>query len=141
MSEAYKGSCLCGSIRFEADQFRPLNGHCHCRMCRKFHGAAHSTYAEVAAEDFRWTAGEEWLKDYVADNGTTRQFCASCGSSLTFRAAGVTDGSVEIALGCFDDDVPIRPDAHIFVDFAANWVTPADELPQYAEGRDSKQLK
>ena len=42
-----KGQCLCGSIQYEIDKVEPKMAHCHCSMCRKFHGAAFSTFAEV----------------------------------------------------------------------------------------------
>lgn len=138
MNQPYRGSCLCGAIRFEADGFSPHNGNCHCRMCRKFHGAAYSTFAEVARDQFRWTRGRKLLKAYIAANGTTRRFCSNCGSSLTFAAAGADDSVVEIALACFDDPVPIRPDAHIYLAHGADWARPDDALPKYAEGRDGE---
>ena len=141
MESPYKGSCLCGRIKFEAGAFQPRTGSCHCSMCRKFHGAAFATLAEVKATDFRWLAGETYLQSYTAPNGTVRSFCCHCGSSLTFAPANDTGELVEIALGCFDDDVPIRPDAHIYVDSAANWVVADDDLPRFARGRDSEQLK
>jgi hypothetical protein len=40
-----------------------------------------------------------------------------------------------------DEDVPVEPSAHIFVDSAANWVVLSDDLPQYEEGRDSAKVK
>ena len=86
MSAPYRGSCLCGGIRFEVDQFAPRTGHCHCSMCRKFHGAAYATIAEARQDHFRWTSGQDLLKGYTASNGTTRSFCAHCGSSLTFSS-------------------------------------------------------
>ena len=140
MQAPYHGSCLCGSIRFEADAFEAHNGHCHCSMCRKFHGAAYATLAEVRSEHFRWTAGTELLRAYTADNGTTRRFCANCGSSLSFAAADADGSLVEIALACFDDPVPVTPDAHIYLDFGAAWARPDDDLPKYAEGRDSRRI-
>lgn len=141
MTEPFKGSCLCGSIQFEADQFQPRSGHCHCSMCRKFHGAAYSTYGEVRPEHFRWTSGESLLKDFVAENNTTRQFCSDCGSSLTFSSPGNDDAPIEISLACFDEPVPVQPDAHIYVANAANWAIPADDLAQYEGWRDSRRLK
>ena len=140
MSKTTRGSCLCGAIRFEADSFRPRNGHCHCRMCRKFHGAAYATFVEVARDQFRWIHGSELLRAYVADNGTTRRFCSNCGSSLTFASPQADPELVEIALGCFDDEVPIDPDAHIFVGSGARWARPRDGLPQFEAGRDSKRI-
>ena len=141
MSEPYRGSCLCGGIRFEVDEFAPRTGNCHCSMCRKFHGAAYATFAEALSGHFRWTAGEDLLKGYTAENATTRTFCSNCGSSLTFSSPSADPELVEIALGCFDDEVPIRPDAHIFVASGAHWATPDDDLPQYEAGRDSHRIK
>jgi len=140
MTEHYKGSCLCGRIRFEVDQFEPQTGNCHCSMCRKFHGAAYATLAEARREHFRWTAGVDLLKGYTADNGTTRSFCKNCGSSLTFASPDADPDLVEIALGCFDDEVPVKPDAHIYVASGAKWALPQDDLPQYETGRDSKRI-
>lgn len=141
MPGPYKGSCLCGAIRFEVDEFLPRTGHCHCSMCRKFHGAAYATIAEAHGSHFRWLAGKDALKGYTAGNGTTRQFCRHCGSSLTFSSPQADPGLVEISLGCFDDEVPVRPDAHIFVASGASWARPGDDLPQYAAGRDSERLR
>ena len=141
MANHYKGSCLCGKIRFEVDEFEPQTGNCHCSMCRKFHGAAYATIAEARHEHFRWTAGADLLKGYTADNGTTRSFCANCGSSLTFASPNADPELVEIALGCFDDEVPVKPDAHIYVGSGAQWATPDDDLPQFEAGRDSRRIK
>ena len=141
MPGPYRGSCLCGQICFEVDEFVPRTGNCHCTMCRKFHGAAYATIAEALKNHFRWTAGEDLLKGYTAENGTTRSFCSNCGSSLTFSSPSADTELVEISLGCFDDEVPIRPDAHIFVASGAKWATPDDDLPQYEAGRDSPRIK
>jgi hypothetical protein len=141
MTAPYRGSCLCGAIRFEVDRFEPRTGNCHCSMCRKFHGAAYATLAEARRENFRWLQGEDMLKPYTAANGTTRRFCSECGSSLTFSSPLADPELVEIALGCFDDEVPIRPDAHIFVGSGAAWARPQDDLPQYEAGRDSKRIR
>ncbi|MEM7563818.1 MAG: GFA family protein [Pseudomonadota bacterium] len=141
MTQAYQGSCLCGTIRFEADCFEEQVGHCHCTMCRKFHGAAFSTLGEVKQENFRWTAGKQFLKQYIADNQTIRQFCSECGSSLTFASPGHASAPVEISLACFDDPVPVTPNAHIFVANAANWCVRNDNLPEYEGWRDSKRIK
>lgn len=104
-------------------------------MCRKFHGAEYATYASTKASQFRWTAGEDSLKDYVAENGTTRQFCRNCGASLTFSSPRAASDEVEVSLGAVDDDVPIQPNAHIFANYAANWTNINDGLLQYGEGR------
>lgn len=141
MPGPYRGSCLCNTIRFEVDEFEPQTGNCHCSMCRKFHGAAYATLAEARRENFRWIDGEDLIKGYTADNGTTRSFCSNCGSSLMFASPNADPDLVEISLGCFDDEVPIRPDAHIYVASGAKWVHPEDNLPRYEAGRDSARIK
>jgi len=141
MQGPYRGSCLCAAIHFEVDAFAPHTGNCHCSMCRKFHGAAYATIAEAHRDHFRWLNGEDALKAYTASNGITRQFCRHCGSSLTFASPNADPDLVEIALGCFDDEVPVKPDAHIFVASGASWARPDDDLPQYEAGRDSKRSR
>lgn len=110
-------------------------GHCHCTMCRKFHGAAFATYGEARPENFRWTKGEEFLKEFVAENGTTRKFCSHCGSSMAFIASGDAGKRVEFSLGTLDSEILGRPDAHIFTNYSANWYQISDELPVYPEER------
>ncbi|PPC77822.1 glutathione-dependent formaldehyde-activating GFA [Pokkaliibacter plantistimulans] len=133
MSQPYKGSCLCGGIRFEAESFVPRIANCHCTMCRKFHGAAFGTL--VRAEGLRWLSGQALLQDYVGHNGTVRTFCRECGSSLGFRVKGAAFEQLEIALGAFDDELPVKVDAHIYTDYKACWYDISDTLPQYGEGR------
>jgi len=137
MTDPYRGSCLCGVVKFEVDEFCPEVAHCHCSMCRKFHGAAFATIAAAPRTKFRWTDGEDALRGYTAANGTTRTFCRHCGSSLTFTSPRAPEEEIEIALGTMDDDVPITPSAHIFVGSAANWTVLNDDLPQYVDNRGS----
>ena len=131
----YTGSCLCGTVQYEATKLEPHMAHCHCSMCRKFHGAAFATFGRVRAGNFRWLAGEEALKSFVASNGTTRKFCGTCGSSLIFVSSQDSGEYVEFTLGTLDSDISERPDAHIYVGSKANWYEIADGLPRFEEGR------
>ncbi|WP_432454110.1 MULTISPECIES: GFA family protein [unclassified Agarivorans] len=132
----YLGQCLCGGIRYQVDQIEPQMGHCHCGMCRKFHGAAYATYGEAKQEHFHWLSGQDLLRQFKADNGTTRQFCGRCGSSLTFAPANDNGKLVEFSLGTLDSDIDEAPDAHIYTAYKANWSQISDDLPQYPEGRE-----
>ncbi len=136
-NEPYTGTCLCGSIKYEVDEIGPNMGHCHCSMCRKFHGSAFATLGEARVADFRWVKGQEHLSSYKADNGTVRKFCQVCGSSLIFVPSKDTGELVEFALGTLDSDIELRPDAHIFLKYKANWSDLEDDLPKFSEGRDS----
>ena len=54
-----EGRCQCGAVRYQADGEISDLSHCHCSMCRKLHGAAFATFADVARNGFRWIAGED----------------------------------------------------------------------------------
>ena len=110
-------------------------------MCRKFHGAAFATIAGAPRSKFRLVKGNESLKEYRAENGTTRTFCRHCGSSLMFHSPRAQNDVIEIALGTVDGDVEIKPNAHIFVGSSANWTTIEDNLPQYQSDRTSARVK
>jgi len=103
-------------------------------MCRKFSGAAFSTFGEATHANFHWLKGKSLLKSYRANNGTTRQFCSHCGSSLTFSSPAHPD-LVEFTLGTLDSDISFKPDAHIFTASKADWYDINDELPQFENGR------
>ncbi|WP_020395011.1 GFA family protein [Thiolinea disciformis] len=135
MKTVYSGSCLCGAVTYEVDHIEPYMAHCHCSMCRKFHGAAFATYGEAKAEDFRWTSGENKLKSYFAPNGTTRRFCEQCGSSMTFEPANSDHQLVEFSLGTLDTAIEQRPDAHIYTSYKADWSSICDGLKRYPEER------
>lgn len=140
-SKTLHGSCLCGAIAFEVSQLEAHMAHCHCSMCRKFHGAAFSTFGEARVENFVWIRGQEQLAHYTARNGSTRSFCPVCGSSLLFKASSGQEDLVEFALGCLDDPISERPDAHVFLHYKANWSDIHDALPKFTEGRDSEEFK
>ena len=136
----YQGQCLCGEIQYEVDKIEPQMAHCHCIACRKFHGAAFSTFGEAKQENFRWIKGESQLKSFVAENGAVRQFCEQCGSSMTFAASKDSTDVIEFSLGTLDSDIDLRPDVHVFTAYKANWVEACDGLPQHTEERKLKDI-
>ncbi len=62
------------SIQDEIDAVESKMAHCYCAMCRKFHGAALSTFAEVKTDNYSSLKDKDSLVDYMASNGTGRQF-------------------------------------------------------------------
>ncbi len=129
----FHGSCLCGAVGFSVEAVCASTAHCHCRMCRKFHGAAFGALVETRG--FHWTQGADSVAEYTGQNGTVRSFCCQCGSSLGFRGKGVALEKMEVALSAFDQPVPVTIEAHIFTHYKADWYQIDDGLPQYPEGR------
>lgn len=133
----YQGSCLCSKVTFEVKKFKHAIAHCHCNMCQKFHGAAFSTFAEVALADLNWLSGHELITSYQAKNDTTRQFCRECGSSLTFSSKyNRKDKTLEIAIAALDA-LPNKLDvnAHIFTESKVKWLNLNDDIPKYLRFR------
>ena len=125
-----RGSCLCGAVRFDVTgPFEEMH-HCHCSRCRKAHGAAFSTFAQVGAADFHLLAGAEQLRDYRSSPEVRRSFCGNCGSNLLFRLDPLPD-AVWVAVAALDDDPALRPQVHIFVASKAAWHDITDTLPQH----------
>jgi hypothetical protein len=132
-----KGKCLCGEIEFEASTIEPKIAHCHCSMCRKFHGAAFATLGTVKLENLTWVKGVEALAYYQSDNGTVRQFCQHCGSSIAFECQWNRDNnSIEMALAVFDEIETLSPDAHIYTSSKVDWYESDNKLQCFKEGRE-----
>jgi hypothetical protein len=132
------GSCLCNQVRFNVNSVSGAIGHCHCKMCQKFHGAAFSTFVEVKLDDLDWLSGKDLLKTFRATNDTVRTFCACCGSSLLFESKyNRSESTVEVALSVFDTLDTVHPDAHIYTASKAKWFDITDTLPQFLQYRKS----
>ncbi|WP_168072684.1 GFA family protein [Caulobacter sp. SSI4214] len=112
-----KGSCCCGSVRFELFEPPALIGTCHCSRCRK---AGSSTYVFVRAEAFSWTAGRDLVTRYHPRPPFrfVRAFCRRCGSALGDPGNGRV---FAIAANCLDDDPGIRTGFHEYTPDKPPW--------------------
>ncbi len=141
MSTSLKGSCLCGSVRFEiTGKFGPV-GQCHCSKCRKVSGTDGNAVFYTAAGSFRWLSAEHDIKSFKVPggNGWQSTFCGRCGSPTPHAN---DDGKIFfVPAGLLDDDPGFRGyAAHIFAGSKAPWVCITDNAPQFEEGFGSKQL-
>ena len=101
MARVYKGGCLCGAIRFEAEG-PPLKPHsCSCKMCQRHAGALTLHWVEFPAENVKWTGPGGRPSIWRSSDHSSRSFCKSCGSSL-----GAIDDKpvVTLVLGSFDSN-------------------------------------
>jgi len=120
-AEIYPGSCLCGAVRFELHGSPTELLHCHCRMCRKAHGAVFATFARVPHTAFRITAGEEHIACYRSSATCRRTFCSICGSTLQF----IRDGreTFGLAVGALDRAPEPQPIADLYTESKVDWLT------------------
>ena len=117
----YRGSCLCGAVRYEIRGTIERTSKCWCTMCQKQHGAAFGPYANVAARDLVYLQGEEMLTRYVSSPGVERSFCRVCGSNLSWQSASSHD-RIAITLGTFDTPYEGKVTHDLYIDTKPGWL-------------------
>ena len=101
MLKTYRGSCHCGTVKFEADlDLTQTSYRCNCSICRR----TRFWVAVARPEDFRLLSGEGELTKYVFNTRKNHYFCRHCG----VRAFGVGNETpigkmYGVNLGCLDD--------------------------------------
>jgi hypothetical protein len=119
------GRCLCGAVTYEVrGQLRDVV-LCHCVECRRWSGNAG---AFAAAQDDDLVAQGDalrWIASPDSSRHAERAFCAECGSSMFWKAAG--SERTGIAAGTLDDPTGLQLTAHIYTEQAADWDALADD--------------
>ena len=95
------GGCQCGAVRFAVYAGPVKIGLCHCRMCQKATAAPFASFADIPNANFAWTRGKP--SSFKSSSIAERDFCAACGTPLSYRAIG--GDTIELTTGSFD-----RPD-------------------------------
>ena len=131
-----RGSCLCGDVQFEVDQFVGPFELCHCSRCRKASGSAFLAAIGVRRADFRFVRGRESIRTFDAPIRSAppayrSAFCARCGSPCP--EPSLEGEWFEIPAGSLEADPQLRPDRHIFTHVKSAWFEITDRLPQLDE--------
>ena len=127
----HQGSCLCGSIRYSIEDNLKFIVNCHCRFCRKAHGAPFTTLLFMPFAKLEVTEGKELLASYeVTAMNAVRCFCSRCGTRLYNYAP--SRGMISLAVATLDTDAALRPIAHFNVESRCSWHQIEDELPQFS---------
>ena len=128
MGSKYSGSCLCGAVRFEVEGEFERFYLCHCEYCRKDTGSAHAANLFSADATLEWVSGFDKATLFnLPSTRHSRCFCSICGSALP--SVQMEGRMLVVPAGSLDDDVPLRPDAHIFASSRANWDDALDKIP------------
>ena len=103
----YKGSCLCGDIKYELTSEPIKVSHCHCTMCQKQHGAIFATYASLPKSDLVYLSGLNSLMSYNSSDSILRKFCKICGSNIEWGGSKDYPDWVSVAISTLD--TPYKP--------------------------------
>jgi hypothetical protein len=120
------GGCLCGAIRWEADQAPFRAGICHCRECQRSLGNLFGPSLMFKHDAFQFVKGEpKWYQGSLANRG----FCSDCGSPIAFQYRGAKH--ITIWVGSLDRTDDFQPQAHWGVESKVPWVDILPDLPAY----------
>lgn len=111
---------------------------CHCSLCRKQGGSVSNTGLIVAADKFRWLAGEALIAKWQRSTGFRSYFCCTCGSTVPNPLRDT--GYVWIPAGGLDDGGSLRIGAQLFVDSKFDWDEPRSGGQEYKTAPNLREL-
>jgi hypothetical protein len=123
---------MCGAVRYEASGESFHQTLCHCVDCRRASGAPALAWFSVRKDALRWTRGAPAANP--SSPGVERQFCARCGTQLTWHSDGVPD-EIDVTTCSLDDPDVLPPADHTFYGQRVRWLHLADALPRYPRTR------
>ncbi len=119
------GGCQCGAVRY-ALYAAPQGTHiCHCRMCQKAVGGPFAPLAPVQLADFAWTRGTP--ATFLSSSEAARDFCAACGTPLTFRYLG--SAWIDVTIGSLDHPERAAPERQYGIESRQPWFATLAGLP------------
>jgi hypothetical protein len=119
------GGCQCGAVRFAVSGAPARISICHCRMCQKASGAPFASFADIEHAYFSWTRGKPAA--FKSSSIAERDFCAACGTPLSFRRIG--GPRIEIMTGAFDRPDRVVPTRQYGTESRLGWVVAIANLP------------
>ena len=126
------GGCACGAVRYRIGGTPNRTTNCHCEHCRRTSGAPLLTWIEIESSQFTIVKGAP--SRYESRPEVVRQFCASCGTQLTYQHANELD-ILDVTACSLDALDPVTPEDHVWCDRMAPWIVLADGLPRYNRGK------
>ena len=129
-----KGSCHCGSVKFELESAHPCPFNlCYCSICRKTAGGGGYAINLGGNAETLKIEGEQHLGIYHAiidgkQSPAERKFCKHCASMLWVYDARWPE-LIHPFASAIDSELPAAPErTHLMLDSKAAWVKLEPEL-------------
>lgn len=125
--ETAEGECLCGAVAVEIEYPAFWAWHDHSAASRRAHGAAYATYVGSWRRRFRVTKGAEAITRFRHEaTGSTRSFCARCGTPISYERAQAK--MIDIPRALFAGRTGREPRYHIAIDQLQDWTYLGEKL-------------
>ncbi len=128
------GRCLCGAVRFQAEDVETDHHACHCGMCRRWSGGSPLFVARVGKVEFEGDAPATFDSSEWAQRG----FCRKCGTTLFYLLKPTQ--SYFMSVGAFDDPARFRLAREIFIDHKPGGYDLAGDHPRWTEAETFARL-
>jgi hypothetical protein len=129
---SHAGGCLCGAVRYVLAGAPTSTNICYCTQCQRQTGAPVPSFASCRSEQLTVLQGD--VATYRASERARRQFCATCGSTLFWRANA--EDCVDIFLGSFDEPNRLpSPQYAIWAEHRPAWVPELADVPTFPRDR------
>jgi hypothetical protein len=126
--EVAEGACVCGAVKVEIGVPARWAWHDHSARSRHAQGCAYATYVGSWRSRFRIVEGEEFVTRYEdKEAGTTRSFCARCGTPIAYERTRSTQ-MVNVPRALFATRTGREPRYHMNLEEAADWTYMGEPL-------------
>jgi len=129
-----KGACHCGAISYELLAAPFDVDYCHCSDCRRAIGAPMGVWMDCTAGQVKWLQSEP--QEYASSDRIRRGFCASCGTSLSYRHLD-HPAYLSLSVSTLDDPEAVTPKYHIYTGQQLKWLDIRDDLPRHRSVRSN----
>jgi hypothetical protein len=137
MQTSLQGGCLCGKVRFRANQPPIRTFACHCTFCQRVTGTSFYAESLFPIDGVQFNEGELRQYEHTSDGSKKKvfvHFCPSCGTTvgLTFERWPEFRA---ISRGCYDDPNAVDLSSHIWVRSAQTGVALPGQVECFAQAR------
>lgn len=126
----FRSSCHCGSVQCTFKLPTTAVVQCHCNNCRKLQGSDYSSWVAVNTEQFSIDEGQQYLTEYRTNEGSSKNFCALCGSAIYCINNKHFAKHKLLPLGSVDNySVALKPLMQVYTQDKAQWLQLHDDIP------------
>ena len=133
MSDAYKGGCACGAVRYMIADEPVFMNDCQCRDCQRVSGTGHGSYLTFPSRTKVRLTGEASHWEVAGDSGHLKShgFCPACGAPVYLLLAAKPD-LFTVHAASLDDPSRYAPQVVTYASRALAWDRSDPALPSFA---------